>query len=238
MPAPDVPVTLVEHAAPIAKQVADLFGDSPPQDAGALRSRFEDLFRAFESRAVRSGCTEAEVAAAKYALAAVADETILLSSLAVKDEWLSRPLQMLFFDDFSAGETFYEKLDQVRTNRTPHAADVLEVFHLALALGFKGKYGDSRGAERRRVLMDALAVEINQARGVAADTPLSPAGLPPETAAAVPRRLGFLATGPVWVVPLAVGVAVLLAIIIFGLRNDGALGRIPAGPAAAAGGAP
>jgi len=219
---------LVEFAAPIAKQIADLTGEAPPQDANTLRSRFEDLFRAFESRAVRAGYTESETATAKYALAGTADEAILLSSLAVKDEWLNRPLQMVFFDDFSAGETFYEKLDAARTNRTPKAADVLEVFHLCLALGFKGKYGDARGAERRRVLMDALAAEINQTRGVTADSPLSPAGLPPEGASAVPRRLGFLAGGPIWVVPLVVVVVLMLMLIVYGVRNDSRLSDIPA----------
>jgi type VI secretion system protein ImpK len=208
-PSADVPQaanqagSLVEIAAPIAKQIADLGGDSVPQDASALRARFEDLFRVFESRAIRVGYTEGEMGTAKYALAGTADEAILLSNLPVKDEWLGRPLQMVFFDDFSAGETFYEKLDAARTNRTPKAADVLEVFHLCLALGFKGKHGDARGAERRRVLMDALASEINQSRGVTADSPLSPSGLSPEGAAGVPRRLGFLAGGPIWVVPLA-----------------------------------
>jgi type VI secretion system protein ImpK len=218
---------LVECGAPIAKQIADLHGDAVPQDAPAMLSRFEDLFRSFESRAVRAGYTEGEVAAAKYALVAVADESILLSSLPIKDEWLNRPLQMVFFDDFSAGETFYEKLDAARTNRTPKAADVLEVFHLALALGFKGKYGDTRGSERRRVLMDALASEINQARGVSGETPLAPSGLP-EGVASVPRRLGFLASGPVWVVPLAVIVVLMLMLIIFGVRNDSLLSDIPA----------
>jgi type VI secretion system protein ImpK len=217
---------LVECAAPIAKQIADLHGDAIPQDATAMHARFEDLFRAFESRAIRAGYTENETAAAKYALVAVADESILLSNLPIKDEWLNRPLQMVFFDDFSAGETFYEKLDAARTNRTPKAADVLEVFHLCLALGFKGKHGDARGAERRRVLMDALANEISQVRGISADSPLAPAGLP-EGAATVPRRLGFLASGPIWVVPLAVIVVLMLMLIVYGVRNDSYLTDIP-----------
>ncbi len=229
--------SLVELAAPIAKQVADLSGDAPPSDAAALRSRFEDLFRAFEGRAIRAGYTESETATAKYALAGTADESILLSELAVKDEWLNRPLQMVFFDDFSAGETFYEKLDAARTTRTPRAADVLEVFHLCLALGFKGKHGDTRGAERRRVLMDALAAEINQSRGVNPDSPLSPSGLSPEASSLVPRRLGFLAGGPIWVVPLAVVVVLMLMLILYGVRNDSALDDIPADAQAAATGA-
>ena len=230
--------SLVELAAPIAKQIADLSGEgAPPSDAAALRARFEDLFRAFEGRAIRAGYTESETATAKYALAGTADESILLSALPLKDEWLNRPLQMVFFDDFSAGETFYEKLDAARTNRTPKGPDVLEVFHLCLALGFKGKHGDARGAERRRVLMDALASEINQARGVSADSPLSPAGLAPEGAAGVPRRLGFLAGGPIWVVPLAVVVVLMLMLIVFGVRNGGLLDDIPAETQATSAGA-
>lgn len=236
-PMPAAGGSLVESAAPIAKQVADLAADGTTDDAAAVRSRFEELFRVFEARAIRAGYTEGETAAAKYALAGTADESILLSSLPLKDEWLQRPLQMVFFDDFSAGETFYEKLDAARTARTPKGADVLEVFHLCLALGFKGKHGDARGAERRRVLMDALAAEINQARGLAADAPLSPAGLPPESAAIAPRRLGFLAGGPIWLVPLAVVVVLMLLLIVFGVHNAGALAAIPA-DAPAAGGQP
>ena len=114
---------LVELGAGIAKQVADLGAEGTPSDADGLRSRFEDLFRSFEQRAVRSGFTESEVSTAKYALAATVDEAILLSQIPAKDEWLGRPLQMAFFDDFSAGEGFYDRLDQTRTARTPHSAE-------------------------------------------------------------------------------------------------------------------
>lgn len=229
--------TLIEHAAPIAKQVADLGVEGSPQDADQLRSRFEELFRGFESRAIRAGYTESEASAAKYALAAVVDETILLSEHPAKEAWLGRPLQMAFFDDFNAGEEFYNKLDMVRTQRTPHAADVLEVFHLALAMGFKGKYGDARGSERRKVLMDALGNEISQVRGLGPDSPLSPSGLPPEAGVTPVRILG---SGPLWMVPLAVIVLLLLGVIAMGILDDHALAAIPGegGQAASGGDAP
>lgn len=225
---------LVEFSAPIAKQIADLPTENPSPDASALRTRLEDLFRTFESRAIRAGYTESEVLAAKYALTAVLDESILLSELPAKEEWLGRPLQMVFFDDFSAGEEFYVKLDAVRTGKSPRSGDVLEVFHLCLALGFKGKYGDARGAERRRVLMDAIAAEIAQARGVSAEAPLSPQGLPPEASVGAARQLRFLGAGPLWVVPLTVIVVVLILVIVFGIRNESAISAIP-GEGSAAG---
>lgn len=226
--------TLIESAAPIAKLLSDLGESAAALDADQLRAKFEDLFRGFEQRSIRAGFAESEVVAAKYALAAVVDETILLSEHPAKDAWLGRPLQMAFFDDFSAGEEFYNKLDAVRTARTPHSADVLEVFHLCLAMGFKGKHGDARGAERRKVLMDAVSNEIIQARGLGPDSPLSPSGLPPEAAMAPVRILG---SGPLWMVPLAVVVVLLLALIVIGVLDDRAVSAIP-GEGQAAGAKP
>lgn len=218
---------LVELAAPIAKQAADLFAEGSPNDAASLRARHEELFRVFEGRAIRAGYTEAETFAAKYALTAMVDEGILMSEHPAKDEWLGRPLQMVFFDDFSAGEEFYVKLDAIRTARSPRTGDVLEVFHLCLALGFKGKYGDARGVERRRVLMDAIAAEIAQLRGIKAGAPLSAAGLPPETQGPLTGQLRLLSSGPLWIVPVVVVVVLLILVIVSGIFNDRALASIP-----------
>jgi type VI secretion system protein ImpK len=215
---------LAEMSAGIIKQLADL---TPESDGQGLRPRFEDLFRDFETRALRSGCVEADVKLAKYALAALIDETILLSDLPIKDEWLVRPLQMQYFDDFSAGEEFYNKLDVIRLGKTSAAADVMEVYHLCLAFGFKGKHGDARGEERRRVLMEGLANDIGALRSVKPDGRLSPQTGAADALPIPSKALSFLGRGPVWAVPLIVLAVLLVVYVTLGLIDDHSLQRIP-----------
>lgn len=202
---------LVDLTTPLVRLLSDL--QPSTVDAG-FRPKVEDLLRDFENRALRLNYGQAEVKHAQYALCALVDEIILLSELPVKDEWLGRPLQMQFFDDVSAGEEFYNRLDQLRLARTKTAADVLEVYHLCLALGFRGKYGNPKGQERVQVLLQGLANDICAARDTTAQAPLSPHGLANDQlpASAVPSSL--LRRAPVWAVPLGVLVVVLAVYLI------------------------
>ncbi len=229
---------LVEQAGPVIKQVADLLdggtNSGASSDADRLRGTFEELFATFERRALRAGTSEGEVHAAKYALVALVDETILLSELPVKDEWLGRPLQMHYFDEFAAGEEFYNKLEALRLNRSPQGADVLEIYHLCMSMGFTGKYGDAKGVERRRVLMEGIAHDIAQNRGIAADAVLSPTGLPQDQAAISGLGGGFLARSPVWLVPAAMAAVLLLTLILVGVLADHQLAAFPSGEAVGA----
>jgi type VI secretion system protein ImpK len=212
--------SLVDLGMPIIK----LLGELKPNEADAsLRQKMEDLFRDFETRALRSGLGAADIQAAKYALCALVDESILLSELPIKEEWLGRPLQMVYFDDVSAGEEFYNRLDQLRLSRTREAADVLEVYHLCLAFGFKGKHGNPKGAERLKVIIEGLANDIIQARGVK-DVRLSPQGEAGDLVAAAARG-SWLARQPTWLVPLACLVAVLaLWLVCSAITNEGLAG--------------
>lgn len=220
---------LVEQAGPIIKQLADVVENGFEGDCERLHSRFEEHFAAFERRSLRSGISDGEVQSAKYALVALVDETVLLSELPLKDEWLGRPLQMQYFDEFAAGEEFYNKLEALRLVRSPQGADVLEVYHLCMTLGFKGKFGDARGVERRKVLMESLAHDIAQNRGVAPDAGLAPNGLPGDRAALAGTGGSFLARSPLWVIPAIVATVLLIAVIITGVLSDRQLAAFPAG---------
>lgn len=216
---------LVELCSPVIKQLADITREGAVVNAIDLRTRFEDIFRDFEMRGQRQGVPLSDVQQAKYALVALVDETILLSELPAREDWLGRPLQMQFFDDFSAGEEFYNRLDALRASKAPGAVDVLEVFHLCLALGFRGKYGDARGAERRRVLVDGCGQEINGARGTRAGA-LSPHAESPEQQIAPARSLSWIGRAPVWAVPLAAVAIVLLAALTLSLITGYAIGGL------------
>jgi type VI secretion system protein ImpK len=213
------PVSLPELSTGILKQLVDL---SPGKEVDNLRGRFEDLFRDFETRALRAGVAGAHATAAKYALAALVDETILLSDLPVKDEWLGKPLQMLYFDDFSAGEEFYNRLEQLRLHPTPETAEVLEVYHLCLAFGFKGKYGNAKGEERLKVIISGLVNDISQARGMKANAPLSPQAEAADVLPTAPA-LSFLGRGPLWSVPLGVLVLVVALYLVLDMVSSESL---------------
>lgn len=222
---------LAELAGAIIKLLTDVIDKGFDGDADQLRRRFDDAFTDYERHALRGGAGETEVGAAKYALVALVDETILLSDLAVKDDWLGRPLQLQYFDDFSAGEEFYNKLEALRLARSERSAEVLEVYHLCMSLGFKGKYGDARGEERRKVLIEAVAKDVAEARGAGPDQALSPQGLPASEG-------GVLAVSgrslPIWVVPLAVAVVILASLVVTGLISDRQIAAFPSGDAVGA----
>ncbi len=80
---------------------------------------------------------------ARFAAVCWADERILRFSAQNNErlfaEWTESPLQVELFQTINGGEEFYDRLARVGSEHTT----VLEVFHLCLCLGFRGKYYDS-----------------------------------------------------------------------------------------------
>lgn len=209
-PAPttiSTPGSLVDHAVELVKLACTI--EHQPADAEALRVRCDQLLVDFAARAQRAGYALDLIDAAKYAFVALIDERILASDHPAKTGWLENPLQMKHFDSFAAGEEFYTRLEAYRHGADPKRCEVLEVFHICLALGFAGKLGgETRGHERRRMLLDQIANEIATARGTSLAT-LAPNWAPAGEAAAgadLHRWHGL----PVWLVPIAAGVLVAL----------------------------
>ena len=201
---------LANHGVELVKLVCGL-NASRPADAETLRARCDHLLAEFVTKAQRAGVPADHVDAAKYAYVALIDERIMGSDLHIREAWLSSPLQMRHFDSFAAGEEFYTRLEKFRHPQTPVAADVLEVFHLCLALGFRGKLADDKGSERRKLLTEQMTGEILSARGASA-AELSPNWQPVGTAAR-PADLMHWHGLPVWLTPVVVGIVVLLAAI-------------------------
>lgn len=122
---------------------------------GALR-----LFEEFERSAKAHKKDQEDIAAAKYALAALVDEVVLSSGWHGREQWADDPLQLRFFGTYLAGEGFFERLDTLRALEKT-SADVLEIYYLCLVLGFKGKYGIS-GAERLQALKKVVQSELER----------------------------------------------------------------------------
>jgi len=121
--------------------------------------------------------------------------------------WAGSPLQLQYFNEFSAGEEFYNKLEGLRNSDDPKKLDVLEVYYLCLALGFKGKYADLKGMDKIKVLMEAIAKELRRARTKGIEG-LSPSWEPKDQAAGAVKEF------PVWMVVVACCAVLLILYFI------------------------
>jgi type VI secretion system protein ImpK len=196
--------------------LADLCGDllafalqlkrsSDPGDAEMMRQKIDEQFRALETKARQSDVPQEDVQQAKYAIAAFIDEMILTSSWALKESWADKPLQLAYFNDFSAGEEFYNKIDTLRGAKRNN---VLEVYYLCLALGFRGKFVDLQGMEKKKVLMDTMLREMRGPAPAPGAATLSPNWQPPD---ALP---GIVKNFPAWFVAAACGLFIILLFIL------------------------
>jgi len=161
---------------------------------------------------------------------------VLNSRNPVFAEWLRKPLQEELFGTHIAGEVVFQNLQQM-LGRTDSAdlADVLEVHHLCLLLGFCGRYSAGNRGELAQVVR-VIGDRIRRIRGP--QGPLSPAWTLPNEVVRAPRR-------DPWVKRLAIVatvVAVLMILLFVGYKmglNSGlteirgikqaALGQAPGG---------
>jgi type VI secretion system protein ImpK len=198
----------------------------PGGSAEEIKQKVVHMLSDFE-QAARSGGFKAEpIAHAKYALAAYVDELVQGSSLAIKDEWAGSPLQLELFNDFAAGEEFYNKLKLVRAGGDADSKEAASVFFLCLTHGFKGMYIDLRGMEERRALMEQLAADLKST--VSGDPKeLSPSWKPPDE---LPK---LVRTAPVWLTPVICAVLVVLVVLALAITAnilaDGAVDTLGGG---------
>jgi len=177
-----------------------------PGEYEPFRAKVEELFRSLETRAKEADIPDALTQQAKYALVAFLDETIMTSNWALKEVWAGSPLQLQYFNEFNAGEEFYGKIDGLRNTDDPGKLDTLEVYFLCLSLGFKGKYGDLKGMEKIKILMEAIAKELRKARTKGVEG-LSPAWEPKDQAGGVVKEF------PVWII--VIGCSAMLLLLYF-----------------------
>jgi len=171
------------------------------QDAESFRTHAKRLLAMADEEARSRGYDRETVRQTVYAVVAFLDEAILNSTQPMFKDWPRRPLQEEIFGDHMAGETFFRNLTSLLERPDSHElADLLEVYHLCLMLGFRGRFGADAEGEIYRYT-STIQDRLHRIRG---DHPsLAPsAGLPDREV--VPR-----ARDP-WVRRLAVGAVVLL----------------------------
>jgi type VI secretion system protein ImpK len=179
-------------------------------DAALFRSQVLQALAAADERAKARTYTDEDIQFAVFAVVAFLDETILNLRQAAFAEWVRRPLQEELFGRHVAGETFFQHLDVLLGRRdTPETADVLEIYQLAMLLGYLGKYSLLARAELR-ALVARTAEKIERIRQSGND--LSPNWAPPA------GPLPGVSQDP-WLKRLRIGAAVSvgLSLLLFAL---------------------
>ena len=180
----------------------------PVTDAGVFRTQLLELVRRADEEAQRAGYATADVRLAIFAAVAYLDESALNARQPALADWARRPLQEELFGGHMGGEWFFQHVDQLLARPdSPALADLLEVHHHCLLLGFRGRYGmDDRGA--LHAAASRLSERVSRIRGALGD--LTPAWRPPNDA--------VVERDP-WIRRLVIGLAasVVLAAVLWGV---------------------
>ncbi|EGH33229.1 type VI secretion system protein ImpK, partial [Pseudomonas syringae pv. japonica str. M301072] len=129
----------------------------------AFESSVDTFFANLERQARSANYSVEQVKDAQYALCAFLDESVLRSGdNDMRRHFEMEPLQFRYFGVHLAGEGFFEKIELLRADVKKNL-DVLEVYHLCLALGFEGKFGLGQ-KDQLRYLANTLGQDIARYR--------------------------------------------------------------------------
>lgn len=124
---------------PLLNQIVTLEAFNTSTKAQALHQLCHSVDQ-IKLRAKAQGCCDEDVQEVSYALAALVDEQIPLRCPNLAGQWRSALLQELFGDN-QGGSFFFDRLDRVLAE--PQRSEVLNIFAICLALGFRGKFSDN-----------------------------------------------------------------------------------------------
>jgi type VI secretion system protein ImpK len=130
------------EALAAAAQIGD--GRSLPS-ADALRQSMMALLADFVARCRNARIPDTEIAEARYAIVAFIDDRVLRSNWTGRTEWMSNPLQLQFFREYTAGENFFARMRALGQRGAPFWA--LEVYYTCIALGFVGALRGAGGQQ-------------------------------------------------------------------------------------------
>lgn len=130
---------LVRAANPLLDLVTPLRYMATHPDVESLRMQLVQAIKAFEAQAKAAQVQHDQIAAARYVLCTLLDETISSTPWGGGGVWASRSLLVAFHNEAFGGEKFFlilQKLSQDPKNNLP----ALELMYLCLALGLEGRY--------------------------------------------------------------------------------------------------
>ncbi len=137
-------------------------------------------------RSTEVGFSDRDADDIRYALVALGDETALQKGGALRDFWLQRMLQMQYYNENIAGEMFFDRLAEIRSD--PERHQVLRVYYLCLLFGFQGKYRVRGGELALSDLQEQIKAELIRQASIETGQPLSPRAARPSEPVTDARR--------------------------------------------------
>ena len=196
---------LVQAANPLLDLVMPLRTMPSHANVEALRDQLVTAVGRFERQVRAQNIPTETIAAARYALCTLLDETIASTPWGSSGVWNSRSLLVLFHNEAWGGEKFFIILQ--RLSQDAHVnVDILELMYVCLALGLEGRYRVlDNGRGQLDALRERLQALIHKERGQ------FEADLSPRWHGAGVQSKSRLFQVPVWV--LAAIAATLLLIL-------------------------
>ena len=194
-------LTVGERLRSYRQQVADAYSFRAQLWAGVKQA---------DDEARRRGYTADDIELAVFAVVAFLDESILNLRSPIFIDWPRQPMQEERYGHHIAGEIFFQNLQKLLGRSDSHElADLLEVYHLCLLLGFAGRYSLGGRGDLRAVMMQT-AEKIQRIRQTGAE--LAPHWRLPNEAA---PKFGM----DPWVLRLAIGAGacVVLVVVLFAI---------------------
>jgi type VI secretion system protein ImpK len=184
------------------------FPHSPSMgSAGELRQRLQVAVDNMVGKGRAAGIQEQDLADMRYAVVAFLDEQILKSNWPGRNDWMSQPLQLVLFNQYTAGEHFFNRL---RALLGEGRADAIAAYQLCLALGFRGQYGT--GADPTLLSGFAQAALQQVSRSLPRSDRLAPHAIPAD-------RAGRVKTSNAPLIAFAAGGLFIAVGLLFGLER-------------------
>jgi type VI secretion system protein ImpK len=196
---------LVRAANPLLDLVTPLRTMAAHPDVESLRIQLVQAVKAFEASAKAAHVEHDQIAAARYALCTLLDETISSTPWGGGGVWASRSLLVAFHNEAFGGEKFFLVLQKLSQNPKANL-DALELMYLCLALGLEGRY---RVIDNGRAQLEALRERLQQL--IAQQRDPVEAELSAHWKGASGKGEPLWRMVPVWI--LAAGAAVLLVVL-------------------------
>lgn len=196
------PLTLPDLFSDLFTLILYLRETSDFGDPKKLHDKIDSLFKSIESKAKQLNILEDDFLDAKYAVAALVDETVLYSNWQQRTVWLDNPLAVEYFNDALAGEMFFDRVERIRTDQSK--IKVLEIYYMCLMFGFEGRF-KIQGPEELQSYINGIREQLNF-KGVGK---LSPHADPQKIAI---KKKALI---PKWVMYASYGLVALVAIVIF-----------------------
>lgn len=199
---------LIAAANPLLNIVPQLRTTLQHSDPSGLRDYIAQHIKAFETRAKAAGVASEKIIAARYALCTLLDETAASTPWG-SGIWAKHSLLVMFHNEASGGEKFFQLLAKLAENPTANH-ELLEFMYICLALGFEGRY---RVIENGKANLDALRERL--AHLLSKERGEYERDLSPRWQAALVKRAKILTLLPVWVLATLCGMIMLVAYMSF-----------------------